>query len=69
VIDVDHQDERRLAGAGDPVDLARQRQLEVATVGQAGERVAARELAEAVDDRLQPERDPIAAATAARRRG
>ena len=48
------EDERRLAGARDPVDLARQRQLEVAPVGQAGERIAARELAEAVDHRLQP---------------
>ena len=54
VIDVDHQHERRLAGARDAVDLARQRQLEVAPVGQAGERIAARELAQAVDHRLQP---------------
>ena len=56
VIDVDHEDERRLAGARDPVDLARQRQLEVAPVGQAGQRIAARELAQAVDHRLQPGR-------------
>ena len=56
VIDVDHQDERRLAGARDPIDLARQRQLEVAPVGEAGERIAARELAQAVDHRLQPGR-------------
>ena len=54
VVDVDHQHERRLAGAGDAVDLAGERQLEVAAVGQAGERIAAGELAEAVDHRLQP---------------
>ena len=54
VIDVDHQDQRRLAGARDAIDLARQRELEVAPVRQAGERIAARELAEAVDHRLQP---------------
>ena len=54
VVDVDHQHQRRLAGAGDPVDLAGQRELELAPVRQARERIAARELAQAVDHRLQP---------------
>jgi hypothetical protein len=38
VVDVDHQHQRRLAGAGDAVDLAGQHQLEVAAIGEAGER-------------------------------
>ncbi len=54
VVDVDHQHQRRLAGAGDAVDLAGERQLEVTAVGQAGERIAARDLAQPVDERLQP---------------
>jgi hypothetical protein len=54
VVDVDHQDQRRLTGPGDAVDLARQGELEVAPVGQTGERIAARELTQAVDHRLQP---------------
>ena len=40
----------------------RERQLEVAAVGQAGERIAARQLAQAVDHRLQPGRVAGAAA-------
>jgi hypothetical protein len=54
VIDVDHENQRGLAGTGDAIDLARQRELELAPVRQAGERIAARELAQAVDHRLQP---------------
>jgi hypothetical protein len=54
VIDVDHQHQRRLTGAGDAVDLARQGEFEVAPIGQSGERIAARQLAQAVDHRLQP---------------
>jgi secreted protein with Ig-like and vWFA domain len=54
VVDVDHQHQRRLTGAGDAVDLARQGELEVAPVGQPGERIATRELTQAVDHRLQP---------------
>ena len=76
VIDVDHQHQRRLAGPRDAVDLAGQRELELAPVRQAGERVAARELAQPVDHCLQPRRPtpaarsgstcPTAAAAAAR---
>ena len=47
VVDVQHQQQRRLAGAGHAVDLARQRQLEAAAVGQAGERIAAGQVAPA----------------------
>ncbi len=46
--------QRRFAGARHAVDLARQRQLELAAVGQAGQRIAAGQIAQPVDHRLQP---------------
>ena len=55
VVDVDHQHQCRLAGAGDAVDLAGECGLELAPVRDAGERVAARELAQRVDHRLHPD--------------
>ena len=47
VVDVEHQQQRRLAGARHAVDLARQRQLELAAVRQAGQRIAAGQVAQA----------------------
>jgi len=55
VIDVQRQQQRGLAGARHSVDLARQRQLEAAPVGQTGERVAAGHVDQRVDQRLQPD--------------
>ena len=54
MIDVDQQHQRGLAGPGNAVDLAGHRELELAPVGQPGERVAARQFAQRIDDRLQP---------------
>jgi hypothetical protein len=54
VVDVKRQQQRRLAGTGDPVDLARQRQLEAAAVRQSGERVTAGQIHQRIDQRLQP---------------
>jgi hypothetical protein len=54
MIDVGQQHQRRFPGPGHPVDLAVQRQLELAAVRQAGEGVAAGQAAQSVDHRLQP---------------
>jgi len=54
MIDVEHQQQRRLARSGHPVGLARQRHLEAAPVHEAGQRVLARQVAECVQHRLQP---------------
>jgi len=53
-VDVDHQHQGRLAGPRHAVDLARQGQLELAAVGQPGQRVPAGHVAQRVDHRLQP---------------
>ncbi len=54
VVDIGHQQQRRLAAARHAVDLTRQRQLETASIGQPGERVAAGEVDQGVDQVLQP---------------
>ena len=53
VVDVQHQQQGGFAGAGDAVDLRLQHMVELAPVVQAGQGVAQRQLAQAVDDRLQ----------------
>ncbi|HVN38416.1 MAG TPA: hypothetical protein VMW19_09645 [Myxococcota bacterium] len=54
MVDVDHQHEGGLARASHAVDLARERELELTTIGETCQGIAARELAEAVDRALQP---------------
>jgi hypothetical protein len=54
VVDVHHQQQRGLAGAGDAVGLAGDRVLEIAPVRQARQAVAARQVAQGVDQSLQP---------------
>ena len=54
VVDVQRQQQRRLAAARHTVNLARQRQVESPAVGQAGQRVAAGQLDQRIDHALQP---------------
>ena len=54
VVDVQHQQQGGLAGAGDAVDLAGQGHLEAAAVDEAGQRVLAGQVAQRVQHALQP---------------
>jgi hypothetical protein len=54
VIDVEQQQQRRLAGTRHAIDLAAQARFEAAAVGQTGQRIAARQVAQRIDQALQP---------------
>ena len=56
VIDVGHQQQRRLADPGHTVQFAGNRRLKLTSIGQARQRIAARQVAQPVHDPLQPGR-------------
>ena len=53
MVDVQHQQQRRLSGAGDAIDFPLQNGPEMPPIGQAGERVLQRQLAQTIDQPLQ----------------
>jgi hypothetical protein len=54
VVNVSHEHQGGLAYAGDPVDLTGQGQLKLATIDQAGERIATGHVAQRINQCLQP---------------